>query len=143
MSLSTTSLTICHDNSIETIKHILNNWLCYFIITCLLITFHVQHSVISKVNSLSFWSINGEVTAIRRSLSTQILTPLGSNFRVQQRSYSQYNSKVGFSRLLLSIILLSRCSSLRVCLRQSLLRTRRTRSRTCISTWTSLIKASC
>lgn len=143
MSLSTTSLTICHDNSIETIKHILNNWLCYFIITCLLITFHVQHSVISKVNSLSFWSINGEVTAIRRSLSTQILTPLGSNFRVQQRSYSQYNSKVGFSRLLLSIILLSRCRSLRVCLRQSLLRTRRTRSRTCISTWTSLIKASC
>jgi hypothetical protein len=143
MSLSTTSLTIRHDNSIETIKHILNNWLCYFIITCLLITFHVQHSVISKVNSLSFWSINGEVTAIRRSLSTQILTPLGSNFRVQQRSYSQYNSKVGFSRLLLSIILLSRCSSLRVCLRQSLLRTRRTRSRTCISTWTSLIKASC
>lgn len=143
MSLSTTSLTIRHDNSIETIKHILNNWLCYFIITCLLITFHVQHSVISKVNSLSFWSVNGEVTAIRRSLSTQILTPLGSNFRVQQRSYSQYNSKVGFSRLLLSIILLSRCSSLRVCLRQSLLRTRRTRSRTCISTWTSLIKASC
>lgn len=52
MSLAAARLSVCHDNAVEAIDYIFNDWLGYLLVTQLLCGLSVQNTVVVEVSHI-------------------------------------------------------------------------------------------